>query len=191
MLRHIAHDFWFLVHLELNILIKNPQHDHPSSPKATLNSVPEVWQYLWQQIQISRVRGGHCITTPRLRSLDLIAGSKRPVLAPNFPDWQTEQQRFTFDISDRDDEARLGIAKVSCTELEALLSKLSAAGPLWTHQQELIINIANERARKGPHIKMPAVMDNEMVRPSPFWDRLDEERFTTDDLRTRNLWWRT
>lgn len=177
MLRHIAHDFWFLVHLELNILIENPQHDHPTSPKATQESVPEVWQYLWQQIHISRVQEGHAITKPRIRSFDLIVGSKRPVLDSSPAQWQTEQQRFTFDISDRDDEARLGVAKVSCTAVEALLSKLSLADPLWTHQQELIIKIANERARKGPHIKMPSVMDDEMVRPSPFWDRLDEERF--------------
>ena len=173
----MANNFWFLVHLELNILIENPQHDHPTSPKATLDSVPEIWKYLWQQVLSSRVRRGHSITTPRLRSLDLVTGSKRPVLIANLPDWRADQQRFTFDISDRDDEACLGIAKVKCTEVEALLSKLSSGDPLWTHQQELIMNIANERARKGPHIKMPSVMDSEMVRPSPFWDRLDEERF--------------
>lgn len=177
MLQYIADDFWFLAHLELNILITNPQHDHPASPKATLNSVPETWRYLWQEIVKSRVRRSHLITTPRLRSLDLIAGSRRPVSDSSVIRWEVDQQRFTFDISDRDDEARLGIANVKCTELEALRSKLSSAGPLWNHQQELIMNIAAERARKGPHIQMPSVTDREMVRPSPFWDRLDEARF--------------
>lgn len=176
-IRNITDDFWFLVHLELDILIENPQHDHPTSPKATLGSVPEVWRCLWQQIHNSRVRRGHSTTTPRLRSLDLISGSKIPTSDPNLPMWQIDNQRFTFDISDRDDEARLGIAKVKCIEVEALLSKRSSAGHLWTHQQELIMNVANERARKGPHIQMPSVTDSEMVRPSPFWDRLDEERF--------------
>ncbi|CAF9935231.1 MAG: hypothetical protein ALECFALPRED_006341 [Alectoria fallacina] len=172
MLKHIANDFWFLVHLELNVLIENPQHDHPTSPKAILDSVPEIWTCLWQEITHSRARRGHSIAQPRLRSLDLIAGSY-----PSSEDWCVDQQRFTFDLSDRDDEARLGIAHVNCTEVKALLSKLSPAGPLWTHQQELIMNTANERARKGPHIKMPSVMDREMVRPSPFWDRLDQNRF--------------
>ena len=176
-LRQIAHEFWFLFHLQLDILIENPKHDHPTSPKATLDSVPEVWRYVWQQIHGFRVRGGHSTTTPRLRSLDLIAGSKIPVSISILRMWQIDKQRFTFEISDRDDEARLGIAKVKCTEVEALLSKLSSAGPLWTHQQELIMKVANERARKGPHVTMPSVMDKEKVRPSPFWDRLDQERF--------------
>lgn len=179
-LKHTADDLWFLVHLELNILIENPQHDHPTSPKATLDSVPDIWGYLWQEIMNSRIRRVHSITTPRLRSLDLIAGSKRLESDPSSRDWQAMQlvqQRFTFDLSDRDDEARLGIANIRCTELQSLLSKLSSAEPLWTHQQELILKIATERARKGPHIEMPSVMDSEMVRPSPFWDRLDEDRF--------------
>lgn len=178
MLNYIADEFWFLVHLELNILIENPQHDHPTSPKATLDSVPEVWKYVWQQILSSRACRGHSLTKPRLRSLDLIAGSKRSVSNTSLQDRQVYQQRFTFDLSDRDDEARLGIANVKCTALEALLSKLSSSGSLWNHQQELIMNIAAARARKGPHIKMPSVMDDEMVRPSPFWDKLDEERFS-------------
>lgn len=178
MLEYIANDFWFLVHLELNILIETSLHDHPASPKATLGSVPEIWKYLWQQILSSRDRKAHSICTPRLRSLDLIAGPKKSFSRnTNTQDWEADQQRFKFDLSDRDDKARLGIAHVSCTEVDALLSKLSPAGPLWTHQNELIMNTAKERARNGPHIKMPSVMDNEMVRPSPFWDRLDEERF--------------
>lgn len=177
MLKYIADEFWFLVHLELNILIGNPQHDHPTSPKATLDSVPEVWKYLWQHILSSRARRGHSLTKPRLKSLDIIAGSEMSDSETNSRDRQINQQRFTFDLSDRDDEARLGIANVKCTALEALLSKLSSSRPLWNHQQELIINIATERARKGPHVRMPSVMDDEMVRPSPFWDKHDDEKF--------------
>ena len=177
MLNYIAHEFWFLVHLELNILIDNPQHDHPNSPKATLDSVPEVWRHIWQHMSSSRARRGHCLTKPRLRSLDLIAGSKRSVSNASLRDRKIDQQRFTFDLSERDDEARLGIANVKCHEVEALLSKLPSSRPLWNHQQELVMKIATERAKKGPHIKVPSVMDNEMVRPSPFWDKLDQERF--------------
>lgn len=173
MLQYIADEFWFIAHLELNILIANPQHEHPTSPKATLDSVPEIWRYLWQEITNSRVRRSHSITKPRLKSLDLIVGSKPPFGESE----QDYQQRFTFDLSARDDDARRGIAHVKCAELEALLSKLSAVEPLWTHQQDLIINTANERARKGPHIQMPSVMDPEMVRPSSFWDRHDPDRF--------------
>ena len=178
MLSYIAHEFWFLVHLELNILINHPQNEHPTSPKATLDSVPEVWRHLWQQISSSRAHRGHSLPKPRLRSLDLIVGSKVSVSNTSSHDHQVDQQRFTFDLSERDDEARLGIANVKCTELEGLLSKLSSSSALWNHQQELVMNIATERARKGPHIKMPSIMDNEMVRPSPFWDKLDQERFS-------------
>lgn len=177
MLKYIADDVWFLVHLELNILIENPQYYHPTSAKATLDSVPEVWKYLWEEIKKARARKSHLIITPRLRSLDLIAGSRKQILEARIDHWQVDQQRFTFDLSDRDDEARLGVATVNCTEVEALLSKYSLAGPLWNHQQQLIMNVATERARSGPHIQMPSVMDKEMVRPSPFWDRLDEARF--------------
>ena len=177
MLNYIADEFWFLVHLELNILINDPQN-HPNSPKATLDSVPEVWRHLWQHISSSRARRGHSLTKPRLRSLDLIVGSKSSVSNASLHDQQVDQQRFTFDLSERDDEARLGIANVKCTELEGLLSKLSLLHPIWNHQQELVMKIATERARKGPHIQMPSVMDSEMVRPSPFWDKLDQERFS-------------
>ena len=178
MLKYIADEFWFLVHLELNILINDPQDKHPTSPKATLDSVPEVWRHLWQHISSSRARRGHILTKPRLRSLDLIVGSRSSVSNASLFDQQANQQRFTFDLSERDDEACLGIANVKCTELEGLLSKQSSSSPLWNHQQELIMKIATERARKGPHIKMPSVMDSEMVRPSPFWDKLDQERFS-------------
>lgn len=178
MLNYIADEFWFLVHLELNILINEPQNEHPTSPKATLDSVPEVWRHLWQQITSSRARRRHSLTKPRLRSLDLIVGSKSSDSNASSHDQQVDQQRFTFDLSDRDDEARLGIANVKCTELEGLISKFSKSNPLWNHQQELVMNIATERARKGPHIRMPSVMDKEMVRPSPFWDKLNQQRFS-------------
>ena len=138
--------------------------------------MPEIWKYLWQQTLNFRVREGHSITKPRLKSLDLIVGSFRPDSDPGLQSLPVDQQRFTFDLSDRDDEASLGIANVKCVELEALLSKLPSPST-WNHQQELIVKVAKERARKGPHIRMPSVMDTEMVRPSPFWDLLDKERF--------------
>ena len=177
MLKYIADEFCLLVHLELNILIENPQHDHPTSPKATLDSVPEIWKYLWQEISNSRVRRSHLITTPRLRSLDLIAGSKRPAPDSTSVSWELDQQRFTFDLSDRDDEARLGIANVYCTELEALRSRMSPVDRFWIRQQELVMKVAAKRARRGPHIQTPYTTDPEMVRPLSFWDRLDQERF--------------
>ena len=123
----------------------------------------------------SRIRKGHLITQPRLKSLDIIAGSRRETPRGTY---QIDQQRFTFDLSERDDEACRGIANVKCTEVEAFLSKLPSSSALWNHQQELVMKIANERARKGPHIQMPSVTDNEMVRPSPFWETHDEDRFS-------------
>ena len=179
MLKYIADEFWLLLHLELNILIENPQHDHPTSPKATLNSVPDVWKYLWQQITNSRVCKGHIISKPRLRSLDLIAGSYRAVLDPNVPVWRrVDQQRFTFDLCERDEKSRLGIANLKCAEEEALLSKLPSGDSIRKkHQEKVILDAAKERANKGPHIRMPHVTNHQMIRRSPFWDRLDAERF--------------
>ena len=151
MLKYIADEIRFLVHLELNILIEDPQDDRRTSPKATLDSVPEIGRYLWQQTLSSLVRRDHSITQPRSRSLDFIVGSKRLGLDPNSRARQLDQQRFPFDLSDRDDDARLSIANVKCTEIEALRSNLSSSDALWNHQQELIVNTVNERAIKGPH----------------------------------------
>ena len=167
-LKYIADEFCMLVHLEFNILILHPQPDLPASPKATLDSVPEVWRYMWQEIQSSRVQKEHLITKPRLRSLDLIVGSER------------DQNRFKFDLSDRDNEARLGIANVKSTEVEALLSKVSSKESSWDDQQALTMKHAKEKAEKGPHVPIPYIILRDtraMLRPPPFWDKIDEERF--------------
>ena len=169
MLKYIADELCMLVHLQLDILILHPRPNLPASaPKATLDSVPEIWRYLWQEIHSSRARKEHLITAPRLRSLDLIVGSEK------------DQNRFTFDLSDRDNEARLGIANVKSTAVEALLSKLPSTESSWDDKQALMIKHAKEKAEKGPHIHIPYTILRDpraMLRPPPFWDKIDEERF--------------
>ena len=143
-----------------------------------MEGADQMWTYLWQQIKSSRQRKLHNIDIPRLRSFDVVGGSYRPV--SEISQWEAAaQQRLQVNISERDDEARRGIASVKCTELEALKSILGPKGPFRNHQQELLMDAVRTRADKGPFIRRvpPVLMDQEMMRPSPFWDRLDERRF--------------
>jgi len=85
--------------------------------------------------------------------------------------------RFNADLSERDDEARVGVVKVRCAELEALRSKLSSEGALWNREQSKIMNAVTERALTGVPVELPTTVDPEMMRPPAFRDTLDEFRF--------------
>ena len=86
-------------------------------------------------------------------------------------------RRFNVDISERDDEAREGVAKVRCAELEALKSKLSSGEPRWNHEQLKIVSAVTKRATYGIPIRLPSTVDPEMMRPPAFRNLLDEDRF--------------
>ena len=86
-------------------------------------------------------------------------------------------RRFNVDISERDDEAREGIAKVRCAELEAFKSKLSSSEPRWNHEQLKIVSAVTKRATYGIPIRLPSTVDPEMMRPPAFRNLLDEDRF--------------
>lgn len=152
----IADLFWSIVHLEFNSEIIYPNR------RPTLESVSELWTFLWERIQNLRREKSHQITLPRLRSLDVVINGS---------------SRFNADLSERDDEARVGVVKVRCAELQALRSKMSSEGALWYREQSKIINAVTERALTGLPVELPTTIDPEMMRPPAFRDMLDKCRF--------------
>lgn len=91
----------------------------------------------------------------------------------------SEQQHFQIKLSERDDEALLGVAKVTCFELEALKKKLSSTGDFRNHFQKELMSAVVDRAHKGSLVGRPSyiIMDRELMRPSPFWDGFDGPGF--------------
>lgn len=159
----LADRFWAIEHLDINIEIVKAESGPLAQSKATIEGAVQLWNYLWLQMSYSwrENTGGNNI--PRLRSLDIVSQglSAVPLL------------RFEVDISERDDEARAGVASVKCVELEALKSVLGPAGPYRNAYQEnllkSIIRAAAENTFQLGH--------HELVRTLPFWDKRDRLRF--------------
>ena len=149
----------------------------PLRPAATLSSVPEIWNSLWNRIRNSPQSQCLIDINPRLRAVDVNVGSVRHVShlslednssGPSWADWEKrEQQKFEIRLSERDDEAKAGIATVKCVELEALRARLGHGIPL-NHYQEVQLEVVTDRALNGPASeRRPSfVMDPEMVRPT-------------------------
>lgn len=97
-----------------------------------MQSAERIWKYLWQHIESSRQRQSHEVFRPRLQSLDIVRGS-----FPQRSRWGLcAQQRLQVNISERDDEACRGIAKVKCVEGESVIAKLGRNGPFRTPRQK-------------------------------------------------------
>lgn len=158
-LKIISELFWFVFHFEFNVA---PGQIPWTQPRPTLSSVSLLWEDLWQRIHRARVKMSHEVSLPRLRSLDVFVGL---------------DSSFKVDLSERDDEASMGKAKVHCTELEAFISKVSSSGPLWNQEQEKIIGVLKARAESGSRTKLPTTVDSEMMRPPAFRDSFEEDRF--------------
>ena len=72
---HITKSFWFLVKLEFYLEIDIADPDHPLQPAATYASVSHIWDYVWSNMkQVREAHRGVC-PAPRLRELDVVAGS--------------------------------------------------------------------------------------------------------------------
>ena len=173
----IADAFWFLEHLEVNLEIGLADETH-FNKIATFEGAKYVWRYVWEQIRRSRIQKSHEITTPRLRSIDVVGGSYRPL----FEISQKEagaQQRFHIRLSERDDEAKSGIAKITCVELEALQTKLGSKVFFRNDHQRMLMDFVVKRANNGPCSEpVPhSLMDREMTRASSWWNQRDEHRF--------------
>lgn len=109
----------------------------------------------------------HAICLPRLRSLDVIAGSERPPqhVGLEYRWEQRERQKFEIRLSERDDELPIGLATVKCTELEALKAKIGAQSSM-NRWQEMQMQAVLHRAEHGPASTQPSgfAIDLEMVR---------------------------
>lgn len=178
MLEQIADLFWYLEHLEVNLEINIADQGEFTKTRATLTGAGELWNYFWLRMKSSRVRKSHEVILPRLRSLDVVGGSYRPV--SEMSPWETAaQQRFHIRISERSDEAQRGLATVTCVELEALQAKLGSCEPFRNHQQKVLMDAVIKRAKTGPFVRQvpDVLMDREMMRSSSFWYRLDERCF--------------
>lgn len=152
----VADLFWSISHLEFDVEVIG------SGCRPTLDSVSELWKFLWERIQNYRRKRSHPIILPRLRSLDVLLD---------------ESSRLEADLSERDDEARRGMANVKCVELEALRSKLASEGAIWNCEQSKIMNAITERATTGQSVDLSSTKGTEMMRPPAFRDMLDEYRF--------------
>ena len=182
-LDQVAISFWFLKHIELNfelLLAEDAKHVRPYATISGVCGIEEIWRHLWNGISRRRLEESHLITIPRLRSLDVVTGSFRPASLPPLSETERrEQLRFTVDLSERDDEAWKGIAKVRCVELEALKVRMGSPPSFEDRYQEELMKFVEDRAYNGPavirasHIKV----DAEWMRSSSFWDKYDPLRF--------------
>ena len=184
MLECVAHLFWFLEHIEFNLEIKYQERRHGRWKSPTLQLAEMLWEMLRHGIRESRIQKGHEITEPRLRFLDVVAGSFFPIsdqdnLRP-LRRWEAqEQQRFQVNLAERNDEATRDVAKVRCVELEALKARIGTDASTRNWYQNALMDAVVDRATKGPTGKRQEhiVMDRELMRSSPFWDQHDEQRF--------------
>ena len=155
-----------------------------------MDGAHQLWTYLWEQFSAScKTQTRYIDSThphpleiaPRLRSLDVVGGPYLPDSMQMYNrDWTTAaQQRFQIDLSERDDESRKGIATVKCVELEALKSRFGASGPYRNDNQVNLMHLVRVRSERGPFVQRvpPELLDRELTRHSPFWDRHDERRF--------------
>lgn len=115
----IIRSFWYLVKLEFYLEINIADPDHPLQPAATYTSVAHIWDYVWSNMM--RVREAHhwACAHPRLRELDVFAGSFRPYPPMESITWE-QRQRQRFRAKARKGEERRGLAHVTCLEVEAL-----------------------------------------------------------------------
>ncbi|KAL6718584.1 hypothetical protein ACLMJK_004676 [Lecanora helva] len=89
----ISQSCWFLVKLQLYLEIGIADPEHPLQPAATYTTVSHIWDFIWSTMRRTRETHHHVLSQPRLRELQVNAGSFRPDSGQT--DWeQTQQQKF-------------------------------------------------------------------------------------------------
>lgn len=116
---HIAKLFWSLVQLEFYLEINIADPEHPLQPAATYASVSHIWNYVWSKMKQVRETHSRVCPDPRLRELNVVAGSFRSYPSTEPIIWEEIQQQ-RFRARPREGEARRGRAHVTCLEVEAL-----------------------------------------------------------------------
>ncbi|KAL8815693.1 MAG: hypothetical protein Q9223_005199 [Gallowayella weberi] len=147
LLSTIAESLWFIVHLELNVELLLPAGTKPGQPELTLDSVREIWNFLWADIMRVRKERNHMISRPRLQTLTIRScnASKDPV-------------DFEARLSERDDLAIKGHAEVVCLQLEGLEEKYGN-GPLENELMEIFRSYSISRVEKGRITQEPSGWD--------------------------------
>ncbi|KAL8684821.1 MAG: hypothetical protein Q9224_006115, partial [Gallowayella concinna] len=139
----IAESLWFIIHLELDIELLLL-----GILKVTLESVREIWNFLWADITRVRKERNHLISRPRLRTLKISTSL-------------TKMDTATFEarLSERDDLATKGHADVVCLQLEGLEEKYGN-GPLDNDLMEKFRSDLVSRAEKGTPLLRPITGDS-------------------------------
>ena len=103
-------------------------------------------------MELRRRNTGAITPKPRLQSVNVIVGSEPPGFHPyiSITPGLFEVEELTFEIllSEHAEEAKLGIARVSCPELEALRAKYGADLPV-NHWQEQLLKGMIARVERG------------------------------------------
>jgi len=146
----IASRFPSLVHLEMNFEMNIAQPQQPLQPTVTLSSVRDIWIHIWKAMVTARLGRPDLVACPRLSALDINVGSFRVSHKyGGLEDWEhCEQIRFRVRRSVRDDEAKAGLATISCVELDDLAVK-RGTGPVTSEYQERLMQEVQERASNG------------------------------------------
>ncbi|KAL8677605.1 MAG: hypothetical protein Q9186_005988 [Xanthomendoza sp. 1 TL-2023] len=139
----IAESLWFIIHLELDIELLLL-----GTLKVTLESVRDIWNFLWADITRVRKERNHLISRPRLRTLKISTSV-------------TKMDTATFEarLSERDDLATKGHADVVCLQLEGLEEKYGN-GPLDNDLMEKFRSDLVSRAEKGTPLLRPITGDS-------------------------------
>jgi len=126
------------------------QPQQPLQPAVTLSSVRDIWIHIWKAMVAARLGRPDLVACPRLSALDINVGSFRVSHKfGDFEDWELREQiRFRVRRSVRDDEAKAGLATISCVELDDLALK-RGTGPVTNEYQERLMQEVRERASYG------------------------------------------
>ncbi|KAL8935624.1 MAG: hypothetical protein Q9216_005335 [Gyalolechia sp. 2 TL-2023] len=168
-LSRIAESLWFIVELELNLELHIPEAG-PTHPVATLQSVFQIWHFIWRKIENVRRALNHITCRPRLQTLRISEGSYRQewdIPRAMMRQERGEQAIFEARLSERDDLAEYGYAVVTCLSLEALRNKYGRE-PQEDQAKAGLMEDVLYRAEHGPaqmhtHIDLGNQMD--MLRP--------------------------
>lgn len=154
MLSCIAESLWFIDELELHLHLQ-PKHAAYGRPVSTIESIRDVWDFLWSSIKRIRQRHGDVLCSPRLRTLRIVesqfvgleslpTGATREFLRR----YRRDEMTFEARLSECDELARGGHADVACLELEGLHNKYGRH-PLQEELQALLMEQTTRRAHEA------------------------------------------
>ncbi|KAL8764131.1 MAG: hypothetical protein Q9184_000273 [Pyrenodesmia sp. 2 TL-2023] len=150
----IAESLRFVDELELHLHLR-PKHAAYGRPVSTIESIGDVWGFLWRSIERVRQRRGDVVCSPRLRTLRVVesqfvgfeplpTGATREFLRR----YRRDEMTFEARLSECDDLARGGHAYVVCLELEGLHNKYGRR-PLHEELQALLMDQTTRRAHEA------------------------------------------